>query len=84
MALVNLSILVGGGLNGCKEMQFKEKLTLLSVGSGLHMVKVLGFQTIPLNPSIIPAIFLGVPFLVGSTFCIGTVLGKAGKRAFES
>jgi len=83
MALVNLSILVGGGLNGYKEMQFKEKLTLLSVSTGLHMVKFLGSQTIPLNPWTVPALFLGVPFLVGSTFCIGTVLGKAGKRVFN-
>jgi hypothetical protein len=82
--LANLSILAGGVLNGYKEMTLGEKWTLMSVGTGLNMIKVLGSQKLPLTSNIVPALFLGVPFIAGSAFCIGTVLGKAGRRAVEN
>ncbi len=62
-------------------MPLSEKFTLMSVGYTMQAIHALSVQKLPLQANVVPALFLVAPLLTGSTFCIGTILGKAGKRA---
>ena len=79
--LASVGILAGGVLSGYTgKMELKEKVGILTAGYSINAINVLGNQKLPLNPNIVPALFVAVPFVLGSAFCMGSLLGSAGKR----
>jgi hypothetical protein len=55
------------------------KYTVMSLSTVMHMIKVLGSQPNPLprTNNLLFSLFVGVPFLVGSVFCTGDMMGKS-------
>ncbi len=51
--------------------------TAMSLTTGIGMVKVLGSQQTPItNPGgLLAGLFIGIPIMVGSIYCSGTMLG---------
>jgi hypothetical protein len=82
MSIGAFSVWAAGILNGYnteKGLPALYKYGLMSVVSSVQIVRVLGEQkVIPARPAgLLASIFVGIPMVVGATFCTGTFLGKS-------
>lgn len=88
MALSNVTIWIAGIMNGYDSTSVSnfQQFTIISVSFGAHVVKLLGTQPVPIyNPKLImTSMFLGIPLVIGSTFCLGTILGKSAHKIQKS
>lgn len=91
MSLSWISVWSAGILNGYKKdegqgqgLPTSYKYTLMSVVSGLQIVKGLGLSNeVHMKPaSLLASLFVGIPLMVGATFCTGTFLGKSVYHTF--
>jgi hypothetical protein len=88
MAFAHFSTWLAGIANGYEPTSITrfQQFTIMSVSFGMHAIKFLGSQKTPIpNPNtILASLFLGLPVVIGSTFCMGTVLGKSARSLKNS
>lgn len=83
MPLAWISTWAVGIINGYQHKENRlpasYKYGIISLASGLNIIKALGRQSIPIaNPnSLLIGLFVGIPFIAGSMFCTGNMLGKS-------
>jgi hypothetical protein len=83
MSIANFSVWFIGLMNGYKKDEDKLpnsiKYGSMGLTSVINMIKFTGSIKPPItNPgSILATMFLGVPLVTGSVFCLGNFLGKA-------
>lgn len=81
MGLGLFSVWSAGILNGYNKdgLPVQYKYGLMSVVSGIQIVKALGSETkVPSRVGLyLTSLFVGIPLLTGATFCTGTFLGKS-------
>ncbi len=91
--LATFSTWATGVLNGWQSYQHKEKqlpasykYVSMSLMTATGIIKVLGSQSLPIaHPgSLMTGLFIGIPFVVGATFCTGTMMGKSIRHVKDS
>ena len=89
MSFLWFSTWATGVLNGYQKenpIPASYKYTIMSLTGTINIVKALGSQSIPIaSPGIlIPSLFIGVPLITGSVFCVGTMFGKTVRHLQDS
>ncbi len=83
MTIPNFSVWFIGLINGYKKEEDKLpnsiKYGTMGITTTINMIKFTGTIKPPIiNPgSILASMFIGVPLVTGSVFCLGSFLGKA-------
>ncbi len=89
MSLTWFSTWATGVLNGYQKenpIPASYKYTIMGITGGVQIVKGLGSQpTLILKPALLlPTLFIGVPLITGSVFCVGTMFGKTVRHLQDS
>lgn len=83
MPILLFSTWASGALNGYQHkddgIPASYKYTIMSLTTILNMGKVLANQPVPLprTNNLLFSLFIGVPFITGSVFCTGNMIGKS-------
>jgi hypothetical protein len=88
--LAAFSTWVIGALNGYthkeKGIPASYSYTTMSLMTTTGIIRALGTQSLPITHpgSLMAGLFVGIPFMVGATFCTGTMMGKSIRHVKDS